>query len=44
MGYIPLDEYCIHGRINIIQIHCFDIKRIVSNKFIDQLCWYFNHR
>lgn len=36
-GYLPLNGYSIHGRINTIQIHSFDTQRIVSNEFIDRL-------
>lgn len=36
-GYIELEGYKIHGRINATQIHSFDMARIKSNQFADRL-------
>lgn len=36
-GYIPLNGYKIHGRINATQIHSFEVERILNKEFIDRL-------
>lgn len=36
-GYIQLDNYKIHGRVNATQIHSFDTKRIISADFVEKI-------
>lgn len=36
-GYVPLEGYKIHGRVNATRIHSFDTDRIVSKQFVDRI-------
>lgn len=36
-GYVPLEGYEIHGRVNATQIHSFDLGRLKANTFADRI-------
>lgn len=36
-GYVPLEGYDVHGRVNTSQIHSFSLKRLVSAQVADRL-------
>ena len=36
-GYVPLEGYSIHGRINTTQVYSYSLKRLTSIKVVDHL-------
>jgi mRNA interferase MazF len=36
-GYVDLEGYKVHGRVNAVQIHSFSLKRMTSDHYIERL-------